>query len=141
MRCKLMILTALLIGLIGSLSDWFYYPRINLYLYGYQGDGWIFFVLFLILFLVAIFSKFRISPFSASHWLFMGISFFSGFLSLNKIFDFYHEVDNFSTEDPWLITASAGADLSKGLYLVFFSSFVLFAMSIGIFVNKQNRMK
>jgi hypothetical protein len=137
MRFKLITLAALILGFFGSLSDWFYYPRINLYFYGYQGDGWVFFSLFLIVFLLSIFAKFQILPFSLVHWLFTGISFFSGSLSLDKIYSFYDEVDNYHPEDPWLITASAGATLTLGLYLVFFASLVLFVLGISVFVNKK----
>jgi hypothetical protein len=140
MKYKVLALFLFLLGMYGSLSQWVYYPRIDSYLLGLQGDGWLFFIPLLIVFIVTLFSRFNFLTSKYYPYFLLLLGFVFSALSYYKINSFSNELNSFITDDPWLLTASAGAKLSFGLYLLFLTSFIIFLLGCFLLLLKRKKI-
>ncbi len=125
-----------IVGIFGSMAPWINYPRIDTVIHGYQGDGWVFVILFLITIIFAIISykpnNFRRNPVIISIILNTLIT----LLIYSKIDLFVEEKLNFNSDDPYLITVSAGSHIAYGLYLTGISSLLNSIVLIISFIQK-----
>lgn len=127
----------LVIGMIGSLADWISYPVLRMKIYGYQGDGWLFFIVFVMLILLLVSSRGKLR--SRSYiWSFSILSGGMAWLASNKIFEIQNQISSFESDDPYLITAASGAKLSYGLPLVLLGAVgILVTIGIQIYSGKK----
>lgn len=125
-----------LVGIVGSFLPWINYPRIDLVVNGYQGDGWIIAFLFT---MIILFSVIALLIARFRQVSFLSALFFNILITLliySKIDTFWEEKLNFNSDDPYLITAVAGSHIAYGLYMVGVSSLLNSLICMGYFIQK-----
>lgn len=115
---RVILLILAVIGMSTIFMPWVVYPRIDVFLTGSMGDGWISFALFLII-LIIILIKGISKPLSAfQKYTVFGCALLNLVMVVFKIYNFSIDKANFNPEDPYLITATAGSHLGYGLYML-----------------------
>lgn len=130
-------------GLLSVFLPWITYPRLEMTLKGYDGDGALFSILFFIILIANFYSAFR-SRSNKKKAINILTSTLSGIifaLSVYKIYAFYEDVYNFTSDDPITSFAGAGVQLRYGLYVIAALSFIcLFLSSIGSYFTKKKHL-
>ena len=133
----------ILVGIIGVLSlvfPWIYYPRLELNIYGHNGDGWLISMMFLVVVFIGFLSTFKKSEQYRGIYniLIFCISLIILFLCIYKVYAFHEEVYNFKSDNPLLNYSGAGAKLNFGLYAIAGLSFLsAFLSSVGTTFTKS----
>ncbi len=132
-----------LLGVFSFLMPWITYPRLEMTLKGYDGDGVLLAIIFFLILGINLYSAFRnnsnkkriINIFS---FVLAAIIFT---LSVYKIYAFYEDVFSFQSNDPITSYAGAGVQLRYGLYVIATLSFIcMFLSSLGSFFTKPKRL-
>ena len=97
------------VGVFTLFLPWIVYPRLDMTIKGYDGDGWLVSILFFLALLLNTYLFFKtktiINRVGNILTFFLGLVIFS--LGIYKIFAFYEDVNSFQSNDP--ITSYAGA--------------------------------
>jgi hypothetical protein len=126
MKAKHLLILFSLLGISASFMPWLTYPKMNLTIHGYVGDGLVTgFAFSVILFTVVIgLRKRRMSTFSS---VTIGIlSLLLCLSSYRKLFNYNFEKSNYQEDNPLLASATAGYHLEYGVYVLILASFSVF---------------
>lgn len=138
----LLIITLLaLLGIATIFMPWIEYPTLKLTLYGSDGDGSLFSIVFFIIASIGIISLFRKKD-RLPRWSKIIIAFLSSSIFLicsYKIYTFQYEVAHFQSESPIIGYAGSGARLSYGLFVIAILSCLIAIISL--FENSFARIR
>lgn len=121
-----------MLGILTVTLPWIYYPRLDLTLYGHDGDGVMVSILFSIIFFVQLYIFFKKkTQKNKGYNIACGvISTLILILSIYKIKAFYKEVYEFVSNDPIVSYSGAGARLEYGLNVIVIFSFICLVTSV-----------
>ncbi|MEM9548098.1 MAG: hypothetical protein AAGA77_19110 [Bacteroidota bacterium] len=123
------------VGILSLFFPWIYYPRLDLNIYGHNGDGWLFSMLFSIMLFLSLISLWKKSE-NYRHVYNMLI--FAGSmlilaLCIYKVYAFHEAIYNYQNDNPIMNYSGAGARLQWGLYAIAAISFAnAFLSSLGM---------
>ena len=135
-----MLLFMALAGVLSLFLPWIYYPRLDLNIYGHDGDGWLISIMFFVIFLIGSISLLKSSKEyrRVYNFLMFFISMVILLLCIYKIYAFHEEIYTFQSDDPIVSYSGAGVHLQIGLYAISAISFVTaFLSSIGNIFSKS----
>jgi len=127
-------------GVLSLFLPWIYYPRLDLNIYGHDGDGWLISMAFFVVVILGFISTRKKSE-NYRHvynMLAFAISIVILFLCVYKIYAFHEEIYTFQSDDPIISYSGAGARLKLGLYVIATLSFITaFLSSLGTLFSKS----
>jgi|GEM_PF-5529449 len=126
---NLIVLFAIL-GISSTFMPWLHYPKVNISLYGYQGDGILTGAIFSFIFLYVVFS-FKKKNFSKLiSFILGGLGLLMAIISYFKISKLNADKLDFSEENPILALGTAGFHQGIGLYVLGIAGFSIFCLFI-----------
>lgn len=131
------------LGILSVILPWIEYPRLEMILKGYDGDGVFLSILFSIIFFVNLYSWYKGGVknkkiINIISFIFAAIIFLLG---VYKIYAFYEDVYSFTSDNPITSYAGAGVNLKSGLYVISFLSFIcLLVSSVGIYFTRTKQL-
>ena len=138
-----LILLFSLLGVLSVLLPWIHYPRLELTIMGYNGDGYLLSILFAIILFINLYSKSRDGGKNQKRYniITFALSLIILVLSIYKIYAFYQDIYSFQSDDPIVSYAGAGVNLKYGLYVIAVLGFIcLFLSSLGSLFSKSKQL-
>ncbi len=143
---RLQNVTILITSLVGAFTlflPWIAYPRLDMTLKGYDGDGWLISIMFALAFFTNLYFLFRgdVSKKKLGNifTFFLGLVIFV--LGVYKIYAFYEDVNSFKSNDPITSYAGAGVYLASGLYVIgVIGFFIMVVSSLGGYFTKKKHL-
>ena len=131
------------VGVFTLFLPWIVYPRLDMTIKGYDGDGWLVSILFFLALLLNTYLFFKtktiINRVGNILTFFLGLVIFS--LGIYKIFAFYEDVNSFQSNDPITSYAGAGVYLASGLYIISIIGFLMLVVSsLGGYIKKKKHL-
>lgn len=140
---NLTLITVAFAGVFTLFLPWIAYPRLDMTIKGYDGDGWLISILFLVALLLNayLFFKKKTPKNKVGNIItfFFGLIIFS--LGVYKIYAFYEDVNSFQSDDPIVGYAGAGVYLASGLYVISVIGFIMLVVSsFGGYINEKKHL-
>ncbi len=139
----ILILLFSILGILSVLLPWIHYPRLELTIMGYDGDGYLISILFGFILFLNLYSLSRKGGKNQKRYniITFAISFIILVLSIYKVYAFYQDIYSFQTDNPITSYAGAGVNLKYGLYVIAVLSFIcLFLSSLGSLFSKTKHL-
>ena len=137
MSSKIFPLLISFFGIFSTFLPWVIYPKSDMKLYGYMGDGVITGFLFSILFLFGIIS-FWIKQDKSFNISLLVIGFINFIFGISKLYSLRLEQQNFTSDNFAIVSVTSGFHEGSGLYVLMFSGLMCFIFGMFNILSKQS---